>query len=97
MSYKAISHSRSAGVHITSPKTLRANTVLPAPIKVIFSIRCILHSEALERGGRGANLRFAPAERGYLWRFGTNSRVKNQLFKLIFHTILLEKINVPLV
>ena len=36
MSYSAISASRSAGVHIQSPSTFLANTVLPAPIKVIL-------------------------------------------------------------
>ena len=36
ISYSAISASRSAGVHMQSPITLRTKTVLPAPIKVIF-------------------------------------------------------------
>ncbi len=38
MSYRAISLSLRAGVHMQSPNTFLANTVLPAPMKVIFGI-----------------------------------------------------------
>ena len=38
MSYKAISESQRAGEHMQSPSTFLANTVLPAPINVIFTI-----------------------------------------------------------
>ena len=38
MSYNAISASQSAGLHIQSPSTLRAKTVLPAPKNVILII-----------------------------------------------------------
>ena len=38
MSYRAMVLSARAGVIMESPRTFLANTVLPAPIKVIFGI-----------------------------------------------------------